>query len=308
MGGQKMVDFVTPIILSFIAGASASIGGLLGVYKRLSMKYFDLVIGFAAGVMLAVATLGLIDEGILMLTGGYTAFLTGVIIISGVAAGVLLLLAIDKGIPHLHTLENPSDDRIDCVKAVCDRDCQCPDKDRWFECPYLGENGKCKAMGQCFCPRKLQFQKRIKYSGILLAIGLTIHNAPEGIAMGVGFLAASALGISMTIAIALHNIPEGLAIAVPLMQANYSRKKILIIAFLSGMAEPIACVISLFALQHVSIIMLAFFLAFAGGAMIYITSDELIPESHKHGFEHEATLGLLLGFVLMLLLIIGFNI
>ena len=126
--------------------------------------------------------------------------------------------------------------------------------------------------------------------------------------MGVGFLAASALGVSMTIAIALHNIPEGLAIAVPLMQAESSRKRILLISFLSGMAEPISCVIAIFLLQSVSTLTLAFFLAFAGGAMIYIVSDELIPESHKHGFEHEATLGLFFGFVLMLLLIIGFGI
>ncbi len=303
-----MVDYVTPIVLSLIAGAASGIGGLIGVYKRLSMKYFDLVIGFAAGVMLAVATLGLIEEGISLMEGGSPAHIIAIVIISGVALGVFILLALDKGIPHLHTLVNSSDECEECAEAVCDMDCQCPNKDRWFECPYLSEEGKCKAMGRCFCPRKLQFQKSIKYSGILLAIGLTIHNAPEGIAMGVGFLAASALGISMTIAIALHNIPEGLAIAVPLMQAEYSRKKILLIAFLSGMAEPIACIIAIFALQSVSTLTLAFFLAFAGGAMIYIVSDELIPESHKHGFEHEATLGLFLGFVLMLLLIIGFGI
>lgn len=302
-----MVDFVTPIVLSFIAGAASSLGGLLGVYKRLSMRYFDMAIGFAAGVMLAVATFGLIDGGIGLFTGGESIYLIALIIIAGVGSGLGVLFALDKLLPHLHTLDDSSNE-CELGEEVCtERDCQCPNKDRWFECPYL-EDGKCKAMGRCFCPRRLQFKKRIRYSGILLAIGLTIHNAPEGIAMGVGFLAAASLGITMTLAIALHNIPEGLAIAVPLMQADYSRRKIVLIAFLSGMAEPIACIIAIFLLQAVSPVILAFFLAFAGGAMIYITSDELIPESHKHGYEHQATIGLILGLVLMLFLIIVFQV
>lgn len=303
----EMTDLVIPIILSFIAGASTGIGGLIGVYKRLSMKYFDLIMGFAAGVMLAVATFGLIDEGIVLLEGNYEVYIIAPVIIGGVSLGVFVLLMIDKLMPHLHTLSDSEEEFGECEGVICKPECPCPHKDRWFECPYL-EDGKCKAMGRCFCPKKLQFQKSIKYSGILLAIGLTIHNAPEGISMGVGFLAASALGIAMTFAIALHNIPEGLAIAVPLMQGDYSRKKIVIIAFLSGMAEPLACIVAIFTLQLVSVLVLSFFLSFAGGAMIYVTSDELIPESHKHGYEHEATIGLLFGLVLMLVLIITFGI
>ncbi|HUX98201.1 MAG TPA: ZIP family metal transporter [Candidatus Deferrimicrobium sp.] len=302
-----MVDFLTPLLFSVIAGAATGIGGLIGIYKRLSMKYFDMAIGFAAGVMLAVATLGLINEGIILLNGGYTALIITITVISGVALGMIVLLIIDRVLPHLHTLIDSSDRKEECKKVVCAQECKCPNKDKWFECPYL-EDGICRSAGNCFCPRKLEFQKHLKYSGILLAIGLTIHNAPEGIAMGVGFLATSALGFSMAIAIALHNIPEGLAIAVPLMQAKYGRRKIFLISFFSGMAEPIACVIAIFLLQSVSTLFLAFFLAFAGGAMIYITSDELIPESHKHGYEHQATIGLLLGFILMLMLIIGFQI
>ena len=267
-----MVDYVTPIVLSLIAGAASGIGGLIGVYKRLSMKYFDLVIGFAAGVMLAVATLGLIEEGIYLMEGGSPAHIIAIVIISGVALGVFILLALDKGIPHLHTLVNSSDECEECAEAVCDMDCQCPNKDRWFECPYLSEEGKCKAMGRCFCPRKLQFQKKIKYSGILLAIGLTIHNAPEGIAMGVGFLAASALGISMTIAIALHNIPEGLAIAVPLMQAGPHGRDAL--GVLAG---------DVMGLAHVVAQMIQVYLA------ILIPLNQL-PSSHANCSSGEATL------------------
>jgi ZIP family zinc transporter len=271
------------------------------------MKYFDLAIGFAAGVMIAVATFGLIDESIVILNAGTPVPIIALVVIVGVASGMILLLILDKVIPHFHALLSAQDRKEECREIICSRECVCPNKDKWFECPYL-KDGVCTAGGGCLCPKRLEFQKRIKYSAILLAIGLTLHNAPEGIAVGVGFLATAGLGFSLAFAITLHNIPEGLAIAIPLMQGKYSRRKILLITFLSGMAEPIACVFAIFLLQGVSPLVLSFFLAFAGGAMLYITSDELIPESHSHGFEHEATIGLMLGLILMLMLTIGFQV
>jgi len=302
-----MTDFLTPILMSLIAGAATLLGAGLGIIKRLSMKYFDFFIGFAAGVMLSVATFGLIDQGIALIKVGNPTYLIILIIVSGITLGMLVLLILDKVLPHLHTLVSSEKKGAPCAKEICPQQCPCPIKEKWMECPYL-EDGQCKAQGGCFCPKKLDFQKRMKYSGLLLLIGLTIHNAPEGIAVGVGFLAITSLGFSLAFAIALHNIPEGLAIAVPLMQANYRRRRILILSFFSGMTEPLACIIALFLLQGVPHLILAFFLAFAGGAMIYVTGDELIPESHKHGYEHEATVGLLIGFILMLILVIGFNI
>jgi len=302
-----MTDIITPLLLSLIAGAATGIGGLIGIGKRLSMRSFDTIIGFAAGVMLAVATLGLIEESYALIVGTQVVGIIALIIIGGVAAGVLVLLFLDKVLPHIHAMSDDEHCNMTEDQIFCDRDCICPDKDKWFKCPYL-KDGKCTAHGGCFCPRRIEYQKKIAYSGILLAIGLTLHNAPEGIAVGVGFLATPALGFTMALAIALHNIPEGLAIAVPLMQGNYTRKKALLISSLSGMAEPIACFIAVLFLQFVHPLFLAFFLAFAGGAMIYVTSDELIPESHKHGYEHEATIGLLLGFGLMLALIIVFGV
>ena len=301
-----MTDFIIPIILSLIAGASTGIGGLIGITKRLSMKSFDTIVGFAAGIMLAIATLGLIEESYALIVGTQQVLIIALVVIGGVAAGVLILLFLDKVLPHIHA---GSDEHCSLTKEQesCERDCQCPDKDKWFQCPHL-KDGKCTSCDGCFCPRKIKYQKKIAYSGILLAIGLTLHNAPEGIAIGVGFIAAPTLGITMALAIALHNIPEGLAISVPLMQGNYSRKKALLISSLSGMSEPIACFFALLFLQFVHSLFLAFFLALAGGAMIYIASDELIPESHKHGYEHEATIGLLAGFGLMLALIIIFGV
>ncbi|NHI94707.1 MAG: hypothetical protein EAX96_19610 [Candidatus Lokiarchaeota archaeon] len=302
-----MTDIMTPLLLSLIAGASTGIGGLIGITKRLTMRSFDTIIGFAAGVMLAVATLGLIEESYSLIVSTQLVGIIALIIIGGVAAGVLVLLFLDKILPHIHALSDDEHCEMTEEQLFCERECMCPDKDKWFKCPYL-KDGKCTAHEGCFCPRRLKYQKKIAYSGLLLAIGLTLHNAPEGIAVGVGFLAAPTLGFTMALAIAIHNIPEGLAISVPLMQGNYSRKKSLLISSLSGMSEPIACLIAILFLQFVHPLFLAFFLAFAGGAMIYVTSDELIPESHKHGYEHEATIGLLLGFMLMLALIISFGV
>ena len=162
-------------------------------------------------------------------------------------------------------------------------------------------------MGRCFCPRKLQFQKKIKYSGILLAIGLTIHNAPEGIAMGVGFLAASALGISMTIAIALHNIPEGISVSVPIYYATKSRKKAFWLSFFSGFAEILGALIGYFFLR-------AFFtdsvfgILFGGvaGIMVYISIDELYPTAREYGQGHIAIYGLIAGMAVMALSLLLF--
>ena len=302
-----MTDFLIPLLFSIIAGSATLLGAGIGIIKQFSMKYFDLFIGFAAGVMLSAATFGLVDQGIGLLKGGQPTYIIVIIIVAGISLGMLILLIIDKVLPHFHTLVSSEKKGEKCAQEICPTKCPCPIEEKWMECPYL-EDGICKAQGGCSCPKKLEFQKHMRYSGLLILIGLTIHNAPEGIATGVGFLATTALGFSLAFAITLHNIPEGLAIAVPLMQAKYGRRRILIISLFSGMVEPCACLIALLLLQNVSTIILAFFLAFAGGAMIYVTSDELIPESHKHGYEHEATIGLLLGFILMLVLTITFQI
>jgi len=301
-----MTDIFIPILMSLIAGLSTGIGGIIGVFKKVSMKYFDILVGFASGVMISVATLGLIEESYSLIVNDAPVYLILIVILSGVSSGVIFLLILDKYLPHLHASGESKEQEKKFNEIICDKECVCPYKDRWHKCPYL-KDGKCTLHGGYFCPKKIEFQRKMRYSGILLAIGLTLHNSPEGIAVGVGFLASSSLGFSMVIAIALHNIPEGLAISMPLLQGNYTKLKSFMISLLSGLAEPISCLIAVLFLQNVSFLILSFFLAFAGGAMLYVTSDELIPESHKHGFEHEATIGILLGFLLMLVLIIGFG-
>ncbi len=134
----------------------------------------------------------------------------------------------------------------------------------------------------------------------LFVIAMTIHNFPEGLAVGIGFGSGDfAAGLVVAVAIALQNMPEGLAVALPLVREGYSRRKSLGYATLTGLVEPLGGLLGL-VLISVFLPLQPFGLAFAAGAMLFVVSDEMIPESHRKGFEREATFGLITGFVLMM--------
>ncbi len=134
----------------------------------------------------------------------------------------------------------------------------------------------------------------------LLLSALTIHNVPEGLAVGVAFAAGgSDLGVPVALAIGIQNIPEGFAAAAPLLELGVSRRTAALVAALTGLVEPPAAFAALGALDVASALLPAG-LAFAAGAMIYVIADELIPESHARGNELAATVALVGGFVLMM--------
>ncbi len=136
----------------------------------------------------------------------------------------------------------------------------------------------------------------------LFILAITLHNFPEGLAVGVGFGAGEhRSAVVLAIAIALQNLPEGLAVALPLLREQYSPVRAVLIATATGLAEPIA---GLFGAAAVTIAqpLLPIGLAFAAGAMLFVVSDEIIPETHRRGFEREGTFGLIVGFVVMMLL------
>jgi ZIP family zinc transporter len=136
----------------------------------------------------------------------------------------------------------------------------------------------------------------------LLLSALTIHNVPEGMAVGVAFAAGGPeLGIPIALAIGIQNVPEGFAAAAPLLAAGTSRRSAIGVAALTGAVEPPAALMA-FATFGVASILLPFGLAFAGGAMLYVVVDELVPESHARGNERAASVALLIGFALMLAL------
>jgi ZIP family zinc transporter len=136
----------------------------------------------------------------------------------------------------------------------------------------------------------------------LFILAITIHNFPEGLAVGVSFGRGDmAGGVVIAMAIGLQNMPEGLAVALPLLREGYNRRKSIWYATLTGLVEPVGDLLGA-ALVSVFHPILPWGLSFTTGAMLFVVSDEMIPESHRKGFEREATFGLIAGFVLMMLL------
>lgn len=136
----------------------------------------------------------------------------------------------------------------------------------------------------------------------LFIIAITIHNFPEGLAVGVGFGDNNINnGLVLALGIGLQNLPEGLAVALALVRENYSSKKAFLIASLTGLVEPIGGLLGL-GLVKIFRPILPFTLAFAAGAMLFVISDEIIPETHKGGYEREATYGVIIGFIIMMIL------
>ncbi|RUM58256.1 MAG: ZIP family metal transporter [Persephonella sp.] len=137
----------------------------------------------------------------------------------------------------------------------------------------------------------------------LFTLAITIHNFPEGMSSALGFLTGNiGNGLAVATGIGIQNIPEGLAVALPLLiSAGYSKKFAIFITFLTGIVEPIGGLVGMLTFGFYNLI-LPIGLSFAAGAMIFVISKEIIPETHRRGFEKEATTGLILGFILMMFL------
>ena len=234
-------------------GGATVIGALLGfIIKGKSHKFSDVILSFAAGVMLSAAVIGLILPS-LEYGGKWSLVVTGV----GLFCGAICLNLIDRLVPHLHRLAGIE--------------------------PESHPSGTA------------QFNKVM-----LFVIAIAIHNLPEGIAAGVSF-GTGDVGQALTVAggIALQNIPEGMVIIAPMLTAGVSRGRTFLIALTTGIVEVVGTLIGYFAVG-LSTAVLPFALAFAGGTMLYVISDEMIPETHAHGNERAATYALLVGFMVML--------
>ncbi len=244
------------VLLTALGVGGATVIGALGgfAFKKISHKFSDIVLAFAAGVMLAAAIIGLILPSLEY--GGESAFALPMTVI-GIFCGALCLNVIDKIVPHLHKL------------AGVDQEAH-PDKTE-------------------------QLNKVL-----LFVMAIAIHNLPEGIAAGVGF-GTGDVSEALLIAggIALQNIPEGMVIIGPMLAAGMSHGRTFVAALATGVIEVLGTLLGFFAVS-VSSAILPFALAFAGGTMLYVISDEMIPETHAHGSERGATYALLVGFCLML--------
>lgn len=136
---------------------------------------------------------------------------------------------------------------------------------------------------------------------MLFVLAIAIHKLPEGIAAGVTVSSEEAASWIVTLGITFHNIPEGMVIIAPLLLAGVSHWRTLLIALSIGMLEIVGVLVG-YGLGNISSMLLPVMLGFAGGAMLYVTSDEMIPETHAHGYQKHATYALLLGFMTLVLL------
>ena len=233
-------------------GGATVFGAVIGfLFKNISHKFSDIVLSFAAGVMLAAAVLGLILPS-LEYSGDYALLIT----IAGIFVGAICLNLIDKVVPHLHKLAGADPEN------------------------HAGNANLSKVL--------------------LFVTAIAIHNLPEGIAAGVSF-GSDNTSEALVIAggIALQNIPEGMVIIGPMLAAGITPKRTFLCALLTGLIEVIGTLLGYFAVSVASAI-LPFALAFAGGTMLYVISDEMIPETHAHGSQRGATYALLVGFCVML--------
>ncbi|WP_456402928.1 ZIP family metal transporter [Persephonella sp.] len=141
----------------------------------------------------------------------------------------------------------------------------------------------------------------------IFVLAITVHNFPEGMSSALGFMTGDiGKGVVLASGIGIQNIPEGLAVAVALLAKGFSKNRAVFIAFLTGLVEPIGGILGLLVFGFSDII-LPIGLAFSAGAMVFVISKEIIPETHKRGFEIEATTGLIIGFILMMFLDLTFG-
>jgi len=238
--------------------------GAAGVFfvRTFNKKVLDAMLGFAGGVMIAASFWSLLAPAIEMSEGGPLP--AWIPAAAGFLLGGVSLLSVDKTLPHLHIGQ-----------------------------PTEAAEG-------------LQSTWR---RSILLVLAITLHNIPEGLAVGVAFGAAAAGvpeasiagAVALAVGIGLQNFPEGMAVSVPLRREGMSRTKAFFWGQLSGVVEPAAGVLGAAAVLLARPI-LPYALAFAAGAMIFVVVEELVPESQREGHSDIATMGAMLGFVVMMVL------
>jgi len=275
-----MIPDIPPLVnivfLSLVASLGTGLGGLIAVIRRPGKRMYGLLMGITAGVMICLSFLDLVNEA-WSLAGPWTATI-------GFAIGATFMFILDHFAPHIRFSEREVRSEQPITPNVPTGQ------------PYFGRRR--------FGRRRWENQNldlRLVNTGLLLAVGITLHNLPEGIAVGAGYLHNPQFGLFIALAIMLHNIPEGIATALPLCKGGVCRWDAFRVAFFSGFAEPVGALIaSLFLVTFQKLVPGA--LAFAGGVMVFITLDELIPTAREFGHEHYVAIGIILGSIFVFIL------
>jgi ZIP family zinc transporter len=258
---------LSPLTQAFLAtlftwGMTALGAAVVFAAKDISKRVLDIMLGFAAGVMIAASYWSLLAPAIEMSAHmGALKFLPAAV---GFVLGAVFLRLVDVFLPHLHV--NAPRSEAEGIKTD------------WN-------------------------------SSILLVLAITLHNIPEGLAVGVAFGAVGAgfdsasLGgaVALAMGIGIQNFPEGTAVSVPLRRQGMSRMKSFLYGQASGLVEPVAAVIGASAV-YLARPLLPYALAFAAGAMIFVVVEEVVPESQASGYGDQATMGCIFGFTVMMVL------
>jgi len=267
--------------LSLIAGLGTGLGGWIAILRQPGKRTFGFLMGIAAGVMITLSFVDLVSHAIEM-AGVWTATI-------GFAIGATFMLLVDMLTPHIRFGEKEFDGFGKKAEVIAlDRDSP----------RQLGRRRR----GWRWHSEPMHItDMNLFKTGLLVAFGIAVHNTPEGFAIGAGYAHTPTFGIYIAIAITLHNIPEGIATALPLYKAGMPKWRAARFAFLSGLTEPIGAMLAALVLTSFDMLVPAA-LAFAGGVMVFITLDELIPVAREHGHQHYTAVGIILGAIFVFVL------
>ncbi len=260
------------LLLTLLAGLSTGIGSAIAYFiRKPEIKHMSLILGFSAGVMLYISFAELLHQAF-----DKVGFVTANL---GFFIGIAFIAVLDMLIPHEYKQEHvevPSDAPAEANLS--------PHRLRY---------------------RRGQKEQRsyLMRAGMLTAIGIAIHNFPEGLAVfSSGITGDRAFGLLVAIAIALHNIPEGISVSIPIWEATGSRGRAFLYSFAAGLAEPVGAIIGYAVLfNFLTPTVIYTLLAFAAGIMVYISLDEILPMAHLYGKEHLVIIGVVTGMVMMAL-------
>ncbi|WP_049890823.1 ZIP family metal transporter [Natrinema versiforme] len=267
-----MSPFGEVVVVATIAGCTTGIGALPLLFSdRVSHRVYDGSLGLAAGIMVGAAVFALVLPGL--------ELGSPLEVVIGILTGGGFLLAANAAFPHLHLLF--SEERAEGPRSGPDPAGDLPSAEANSDIDPVDDDLRRAA---------------------LVGGAVTIHNVPEGLAVGIAFASGeTALGVAIATAIAVQNVPDGFAMAVPAVRAGVSGPKTLLYTTLSGgVPEPIAAAIGFSLVAFVSGLF-PVAAGFAAGAMIAVVFRELIPSSHGHGYADTATATFVLGFAIMLL-------
>jgi ZIP family zinc transporter len=277
----------TALLFSTLAGLSTILGSVVTVFLfKPGPRFMSLTMGFSAGVMILISFGELLQESVAQagFVPAYLAFF----------AGMGMMFLIDVLIPHIHMGETHDAAGV----VVEDRAPEPENRDEGGE--QHGWRHRLRHRLRHGAGYRRMTQGKLLRTGLLVALGIGIHNLPEGITTFVGTMHDTSLGLLIAVAIALHNIPEGISVSAPVFAATGKRGKALAWSALSGLAEPVGALLAAaFLLPFLNPMVMGIVLAAVAGIMVFISLDELIPVACSYCQEHLSILGVISGMVVM---------